>query len=1370
MKIKNKILIAVLIIMMLMPLMNSFKDILAASYALPYVGRSDLSDHKGKSVTGEDIVKAGFYLGHKSGFTYSNVGTCTGFVTRIFRFLEIDQRLASNQGWDKFYTLNNWDVPGSHGAPGYPSWYMKQAQQLCREGNAQYIGAVIVDNGRIVGVRKAIDGYYGPTSEAQWKYNDSIQGTFISGGMNAIDQLEIQDGDFLVTPEIWNGRTIEEGPDRDGHVAFAAILEGHARTLGAGSSGIHAGDIGSFQSNKDGNTFIYRLVKSTGNLKVVKVDEFDKPVAGVTMKITDENGATVKNTDGTDIFTTDANGEIYIEGLTAGNYYITEVSAPSNLITVIDEIPVAVGAGDEKVTTVRNNYKRGKARLQKVDALDGAHTRGDATFAGAEYTLYAKNDIVEGVTHRYSADEVVARCTTNIEGYTDTVENLPLGEYYWVETTAPNGYVRNSEKLYFTISIDDNEVTKGSSQEIVGADQPINGRARVVKFNNDDDSSEKSPAAGAVLRMTLVSSKTAENPDGIYYEVTLNENGEGEFIDKEFKNAHPEQESTIPYGTYEVTEIAESKDSALTHYFIKPLTFKVEEKDKLYPFQLSDEMTDSYIRIVKKDEVTKEIVKKVGAKFKIWDVEKKEFVKFMMPLSGELFTELEATDEGYVNTPSELKAGKEYRIYETAAPEGYLVNPKYALPENKADYGKKNGYKFIINKDSLNVPENIIYDKDNKLVLVVPIEDPRPMVKLTVHKTGERFTEVAQDSVTYKTGDNANENRTENRYTPVFKEQPLPGVTFNVVTTERVLNPNKDGSYVEAGTVVDTITTNAGGNATTIDLFPGTYKLVETKTQNGYIVKENIDPITLTNDGKETPVKEFNVDLANDRQKLGLTFPKSFEKVKFITGDKVEQKATFAIYANEDIVTYDGKVKIPKDGLVDLIEIEGNDNVTSKIDLPEGKYYAREVYVSYPYSPYGDKIEFSLTYKNNNQPYVIIEGKEIINTYETSSVSLIKISSSSMQSVVMKGKEIDKSKLDEEIKEIINSLQGMTEDEVRKYFKDNKIITVAGATYGIYTDAECKNILKILNEETGKYEEAKMVTDNSGMIKLEGLPVGSYYIKELAAPNGYEISKEVVNVNLTLDNRDEMVFDALKEDKVVSEVFTKIDVFDGEEIPNCVFDILDEDGNSVLKVETSSKTDDKGKAYIPSDLFEEGKTYYYKEISAPEEYDLNPELHSFVAKFNEKGEFIGERVKVDNTRKSKELRVLKVDEKTGEPLKGCVFSIALLDKDGNIKTREDGSTVYLVENAVTDENGEYIIEKVYYGTYKFTEVQAPENYELSEKDMEGYVFTVDENSPDRIDFIITNTGDIAVIAIAVVAVVCVLGIVFVIVRNKKATK
>ena len=51
--------------------------------------------------------------------------------------------------------------------------------------------------------------------------------------------------------------------------------------------------------------------------------------------------------------------------------------------------------------------------------------------------------------------------------------------------------------------------------------------------------------------------------------------------------------------------------------------------------------------------------------------------------------------------------------------------------------------------------------------------------------------------------------------------------------------------------------------------------------------------------------------------------------------------------------------------------------------------------------------------------------------------------------------------------------------------------------------------------------------------------------------------------------------------------------------------------------------------------------------------------------------------------------------------------------------------------------------------------------------MTGLEFTVDENSPEKIIFEVTNTGDIAVVALVIVAVVCAAGIVFVVVKNKK---
>ena len=93
-----------------------------------------------------------------------------------------------------------------------------------------------------------------------------------------------------------------------------------------------------------------------------------------------------------------------------------------------------------------------------------------------------------------------------------------------------------------------------------------------------------------------------------------------------------------------------------------------------------------------------------------------------------------------------------------------------------------------------------------------------------------------------------------------------------------------------------------------------------------------------------------------------------------------------------------------------------------------------------------------------------------------------------------------------------------------------------------------------------------------------------------------------------------------------------------------------------------------------------------------------------------------------------------------------------------------GEPIYLVENAETDENGEYVIKEAPMGTYKFLEIKAPEGYELDE-DLTGLVFTIDNNSPETIIFEVTNTGDIAVFAVSGVAILSIVGILFILRRK-----
>ena len=187
-------------------------------------------------------------------------------------------------------------------------------------------------------------------------------------------------------------------------------------------------------------------------------------------------------------------------------------------------------------------------------------------------------------------------------------------------------------------------------------------------------------------------------------------------------------------------------------------------------------------------------------------------------------------------------------------------------------------------------------------------------------------------------------------------------------------------------------------------------------------------------------------------------------------------------------------------------------------------------------------------------------------------------------------------------------------------------------------------------------------------------------------------------------------------------------------------------------------TDEEGNGYIPNDMFEEGKTYTYTEIDAPDVYkedgrlyELNTEPHEFVAHFDENGLLTNTLIEIENYRPTTNVKFVKTDEESNL-VPNCKFEL---------KSEEEG---LYYETGVTDENGIYVFEDVPQGWYTYTELEAPEEYDLDTTPHRVYV-TGDEMV---IDFV--NTGDIPVVAIACLAIACVAGISFITVRKVKATK
>ena len=94
----------------------------------------------------------------------------------------------------------------------------------------------------------------------------------------------------------------------------------------------------------------------------------------------------------------------------------------------------------------------------------------------------------------------------------------------------------------------------------------------------------------------------------------------------------------------------------------------------------------------------------------------------------------------------------------------------------------------------------------------------------------------------------------------------------------------------------------------------------------------------------------------------------------------------------------------------------------------------------------------------------------------------------------------------------------------------NGIYSIAGATYGVYADKECNNQL------------ATLTTDESGNTETVEVRAGTLYIKELSAPAGYKVDKNVYSLKVEAGKTATLnVYDTPKATDTLIELF-KIDM------------------------------------------------------------------------------------------------------------------------------------------------------------------------------------------------------------------------------------
>lgn len=171
----------------------------------------------------------------------------------------------------------------------------------------------------------------------------------------------------------------------------------------------------------------------TGSVTLIKINEENEPLKNASYVLYYENGTVCK-----DDLVTNEDGQIDIEGLDWGKYYFLEKLAPVGYELSKEKLYFEIDRLNcESVQTIyaTNTQEPSTVRLYKVSKDDP-----EEFLEGAEFALYYTDGTLFGEGY-----------TTNKDGVL-TVENVPWGSYYFIETKAPDGFSISDEKIRFSIN------------------------------------------------------------------------------------------------------------------------------------------------------------------------------------------------------------------------------------------------------------------------------------------------------------------------------------------------------------------------------------------------------------------------------------------------------------------------------------------------------------------------------------------------------------------------------------------------------------------------------------------------------------------------------------------------------------------------------------------------------------------------------------------------------------------------------------------------------------------------------------------------------------------------------------------------------
>ena len=1014
--------------------------------------------------------------------------------------------------------------------------------------------------------------------------------------------------------------------------------------------------------------------------------------------------------------TTDKEGKASVSNLYLGKYYLKEITPPVGYLLDEEEHDVNCNyEGDQVETVKRNTVSKEdviKQPFQLIKAADNDKTDADL-LKGAGFSAYLISSLTvkdDGSYDFTNATPIVltedgkTEMFTDERGYACSIP-IPYGRYIVRETTTPHNFMPVDD---FIVTVTENSTTPQVWRVLL--DDEFKAKLKIVK--QDDETKQPVLLANTEFKVYDLDAKKYVEQVTTYPNTVVHKSY---FTDENGYLILPE---SLKCGNYRIEEVSAPDGYTQNTQYVE---IKV---DKNTAYQMDSVSGDAIITVTYENHPVKGklVIHKSGETLKSF---KKDFVYEEASLEGaefeiyaaeDIFTPDHQVDEQgnrhviyakdtLVKTVTTNKNGEavikdlplgKYRVKETKAPAGFVLNPdsqevsfiykdqntpeieeklefsnerqkvELSVEKQDAETGKAlKGATFgLYNKEAISSGDKVIVKADTLLQEITSNEKGKAAFTLDL-PLGRYYLKELQAPAGYVSSDEILEfdatyqgqDVKTIKLKSVKKNQPT---TVEVTKADITTGTELDGASMSVldkdGNVIDSWTSVKDSPHVIKRLQVGkTYILREELAPYGYLRATDVE-FTISDTAEVQKVKmEDEVPVARllvNKKGEFLDSVSLLDNAKgmiehlfnYVTGNLTD--VTFNVYAAEAIRAADGVSAdyYAADELVGSITTDGN-GIAQMDNLPLGRYYIVEKETSHGYVLDNEPRYVDLTYRDQDTPLV---------TY-----------SADWQ----------------------NARQRVQVEVLKKEKDSDKVLS--GAIFGLYAaDDIVSSKGKVLLAKDTLIE--LKTTDEDGKIQfVADLPIDSrYYIKELAAPDGYVTDQEPQEFTFEYQGSGTSVaeYAFTFEDEQTTVELSKADLTDKKELPGASLKVTDEDGNTV------DEWVSKEEAHIIKGLIV-GKKYKMTETKPADGYVTAESIEFTVENTKEvqKHQMLDDVTKVEISKKD----ITDSSEVPGAKL-------IILDKDGK-KVESWTST-----------DKPHMVEKLPVGEYTLREEQAPDGYLIAE--------------------------------------------------------